>query len=736
MDLSGTWRAAPADEALRRAFPSPDFDDSTWTGLAVPGHWRSDPAFGSTDGPVLYRRNFDICPPVSGQRRWLTLDGIFYDGDVWLDGGYLGATEGYFFPHTFEVTDALAAGTSHTLAVEVACARPPDRTQKRALTGVFGHWDCLDPAWNPGGIWRPVRVTETGPVAFGQLRILCTDASPERASVGIRAELDAAEQCSAILRVVLTGPDGAAAGESLSRHTLAQGANRIRMGVPVEAPALWWPHALGSQPLYDVTVEVLIPADGDGPAMVRSGRRGRRAGPVTAADVDGHLRSDIRHFRTGMRQIRMRDWIVTVNGERLFIKGSNHGPTRMALAEATPAELEADVRLARETGLDLLRIHAHVTRPEVYDAADRLGVLLWQDLPLQWGYARGVRRQAMRQAREAVDLLGHHPSVALWCGHNEPLALDVDPGVTSPAKLAVTFAAMQALPTWNKSVLDRSVARTLERADPTRPVVSHSGVFPGPLSGGTDTHLYCGWYHGGERDFPRILAAVPRLARFVTEFGAQAVPPTADWMEPQRWPDLDWADLEQHHALQLEAFERFVPPSDFATFDEWRAATQEYQATLVRFHVETLRRLKYRPTGGFCHFFFADGHPAVTWSVLDHRRAPKTAHSALTAACAPVIVVAERPAASYAPGATLALDVHVVNDLRRTLSALSVTATITSGTLAPEVAGWSGDVPADSCIWIGTVRSTLPATPGPLRLALVLDGDGITARNEYRTEIA
>ena len=53
------------------------------------------------------------------------------------------------------------------------------------------------------------------------------------------------------------------------------------------------------------------------------------------------------------------------------------------------------------------------------------GLLLWQDMPLQWGYAAAVRKQAARQAREAVDLLGYHPSIAVWCGHNEPIALDI-----------------------------------------------------------------------------------------------------------------------------------------------------------------------------------------------------------------------------------------------------------------------------------------------------------------------
>src|SRR4051812_16042515 len=107
MDLGGAWQVCGADEGLRRLFPEPDFDDSAWRRLDVPGHWRSSPAFASHDGPLLYRRRFDAPIDAPGRRRWLTLDGLFYQGDVWFDGAYLGDTEGYFMPHTFEVTDPL-----------------------------------------------------------------------------------------------------------------------------------------------------------------------------------------------------------------------------------------------------------------------------------------------------------------------------------------------------------------------------------------------------------------------------------------------------------------------------------------------------------------------------------------------------------------------------------------------------------------------------------------------------
>ena len=116
MDLSGSWRAIEADEGLRRTFPDADLDDGRWVDVEVPQHWRSHPEFAASDGPLLYRRRFDASPPAAGRRSWLVLEGLFYEGDIWLDGSYIGATEGYFFPHAFEVTEPLASRAEHLLA--------------------------------------------------------------------------------------------------------------------------------------------------------------------------------------------------------------------------------------------------------------------------------------------------------------------------------------------------------------------------------------------------------------------------------------------------------------------------------------------------------------------------------------------------------------------------------------------------------------------------------------------
>src|SRR6266851_682866 len=618
VDLGGSWRAYPADDELRRVFADPAFDDESWETVRVPGHWRSAPAFAASDGPVLYRRAFACDRPADDERVWLTFEGTFYLADAWLDGAYLGNSEGYFFPHTFEITDQVAARREHLLAVEVACEPPRDLTAKRNVTGVFQHWDCIDPASNPGGLWRPVGVGRTGPVRLSRLRVLCVEATPERATVELAAALDAATAAEATITTTVAGAAGPALMERGDPHHLAAGENLVRWRVTLERPELWWPHALGEQPLYDVSV---------------------------AVDLGG-ARSDGREVRLGLRQVRQRHWIFTVNGERLFVKGANYGPTRMAIGEARPAEIEADLQLARDAGLDLLRVHGHIAGPDLYDAADRYGMLLWQDFPLQWGYARSARREAVRQAPEAVDLLGHHPSIVLWCAHNEPFAVDHVAG-DSHQPGGARLAARHGLPTFNKTVLDSSIRRALERADPTRPVIAHSGVLPGLASADSDSHLYLGWYHGTERDLPRWLERVPRLGRFLSEFGAQAVPASDEFMEPARWPDLDWDRMERTHGLQKAIFDRRVPPRDYPTFAGWRDATQAYQAELLRRHIETLRRLKYRPAGGFCQFLLADCHPAVSCSVLDHERAPKAGYWAMAEACAPLIVVADRPLDSY-----------------------------------------------------------------------------------------
>jgi beta-mannosidase len=678
MDLGGRWLASEGADDLRRSFPRPDLDDADWQPLLVPGHWQSETGFASSDGPLFYRRRFTMDAPGEGQRAWLVFDGIFYQSDVWLDGSYLGDTEGYFFPQAFDVTSALGARPEHLLALEVVCERPARRAANRALTGVFGRWDCIDPAYNPGGIWAPVRVEVSGPVQMSSLRATCVEAGPKRAVVELSAVLDSAEALTVTLSTKVRRSGGGSAPVDVEKQQpLVVGANTVRWRLAVTEPDLWWPVGLGDQPLYDICVSV----------------------------ETGGQQACSRVMRTGLREVREEDLVWSVNGKRIFLKGANLAPTRRDIAYATASEVARDVELARDAGLNFLRVHAHIGRPELYDAADELGVLLWQDMPLHRGYS-GVRHQAVRQATAAVDLLGHHPSIAVWCGHDEPFSHELKAGRAPGPARVIRSALAQALPSWNKSVLDNSLKRALERADPSRPVLAHSGILPHPVWG-TDSHLYFGWYHGRWSDLHRAVAAWPAAGRFVGELGAQAVPYTAEFMEPDRWPELDWDHLAEHCCMQKEIFDDLVPPAQYASFEAWRDASQAYQARLVRSQVETLRRLQFRPTGGFAVFCLNDSQPAVSWSLLDHQRVPKLAFDALREACSPVLVTSQWPAPAYVPGSKISLNIHVVNDLSQPLPGAIVEAR-----LAWPGGGrtwlFGGDVPAAACSFVGTVTTRLP----------------------------
>ena len=703
--LDGEWRAAIADEDLRRAYPDTEFSDDDWESVTVPGHWRSTPAFADHDGSVLHRTRFDTPAPFGPgaervadadepRRTWLVLDGVFYTSDVWLDGAYLGDTEGFFVPHEFEVTGALAAQSAHTLALEVSCRPESDLGAKRNLTGVFQHSDVVPAGWNPGGIWRPVRLEQTGPVRIRHFRAACTDANEEQATVFVRAVLDTIEARTVELVSWLSphvgGPVDPGAPrqhlESVQTQPLAAGENRVEWNVSIARPRLWWPHALGDQPLYDLHVEVRVHGAGE------SGDR-------------PELVSDRRVRRLGLRRVACDGWIFSVNGERLFLKGSNLAPTRPDLAAATIEEVTRDVELAKAANLDLLRVRAHVARPELYDAADEAGVLLWQDMPLRGRYHRSVRKQARRQTRELVDLLAHHPSILVWCGHDDPVGSD---GSTSFARTV----AGQALPRYTKSVVDHSIKAVLEKTDPSRPIVAHSGVLPHPPQlEGTDSHLWFGWRYGSAGDLARVLRWWPRLGRFVSAFGLAAGP------------------------------------------DE---TSREQQADLVKRQVETLRRLRYAPTGGFAQHFLADAFAPAdadgSAAVLDHERRPAPAFEALLDACRPVIVVADPLPPTMTPGQRLRVDVHVVSDARIAHRDMIVKAHLSQAgssgrdphPLSSRIWSWHGDLPPDTCQRIGTLDTVVPHAPGPLVLHLELrpaavaenaQPDAPVVRNSYRTTV-
>lgn len=688
MDLTGTWQAGVADESLRREFHLPGFDADGWESIAVPGHW-DDVAALRGERSVLYRHTFEhSLPPDDGGRTWLELDGVCYQGDVWMDGEYLGDSEGYFVRHAFDVTEALRSRSEHQLALEVNCSPGGLGGKRRGLLGVYETGNDMVSGANPGGIWAPVRLRHTGPVRIERLRAICEAADEHAATVAIRAVLETASARSVR---ILTDIGGV---HHDLEHPLAVGQNEVEWRVVVPDPDLWWPRTLGEQPLYELDVRVETRAD----------------------EV-----SDQHGLRIGLRSLRMRRWQLHVNDERMFVKGVNTAPAGGRPGAADDHQVEAQLQLAADTGFDMVRPWAHVATDRYYERADEMGLMVWQDLPLQGPASTGVRGQAVRQARAMVDQLGHHPSIVAWNAHVSPAPEVMEAAVPTPRRTAERLATHQ-LPTWTKSVLDRSIKRVFDNHDGSRHAAGFTGVLPHlPRLDGTATHLWFGWRRGSERDLPEYAARWPSQVRWVAEFGAQSAPTTLpEAINADGFPDFGRMGLDRHPGFELASFRRYVPADDHATPDAWIEASQLYQAGLLRRQIEALRRLKYRPTGGFCVHHLVDAHPTVSAAIVG-ADGPKLAHQAVTDACRPVIVVADRLGARLAPGDAVALDIHVVSDLRDPFAGAQVDAEI-SWSGGHHHWRFGGTVEGDSVTRIGTLSWVVPDAPGLATLTLRLSG--------------
>ncbi|WP_432327370.1 glycoside hydrolase family 2 TIM barrel-domain containing protein [Mucilaginibacter sp. P25] len=181
-------------------------------------------------------------------------------------------------------------------------------------------------------------------------------------------------------------------------------------------PKLWWPNGYGPQNLYKLNLQF----------------------------VAGGKVSDQKNIEVGVRQITT-EWNsktesrqVNVNGQKVFIKGGNWIISDQML-RFSDVRYDAEVRFHRDMNLNLIRVWggALIERPEFYEACDKYGMLVFQDM---WGSGdcngrwidpmkaddQWTRRKYpddhdlyLKSVADQVKLVRNFPSLAIWCGGNE-----------------------------------------------------------------------------------------------------------------------------------------------------------------------------------------------------------------------------------------------------------------------------------------------------------------------------
>jgi beta-mannosidase len=213
-------------------------------------------------------------------------------------------------------------------------------------------------------------------------------------------------------------------------------------------------------------------------------------------------------------------------------------------------------------------------------------------------------------------------------------------------------------------------------------------------SGTGDGHYYYGWYDGTLTDI-----ASAKVVPLVTEYGAAALPPVETlrtmfdaeslWPDtPRDWETWQFADFQPKNTFDLAK----VPKGK--DIDEFVRNTQRYQATVVRYTTELLRRRKWTSSTGIYQFMFVDDWPSITWSVVDYYRRPKLAYEALKGSMKRLLASIE-----YMPDdPKKPVAIHVVNDFTKAFEGARVSFRIREPSHGDVVGERRLDIPADASV--------------------------------------
>jgi hypothetical protein len=541
---------------------------------------------------------------------------VDYYAAVYLNGHLIGEHEGGYLPFEFDLTGHLRLSEPNELVVQVIDpGNDADLPERFAFAEIpHGKQSWYGPI---GGIWQSVYLEARHPVHVTRVR-LTPEVSQSR--VNFRVELSGAPGKGKAIRLTVTDPRSA--WEQFI-FPLEPGLSTLEANVTIPQPMLWdieHPH------LYQFDVELI---DGKNDSLDR---------------VTEHC---------GMRTIATSsNGQLVLNGQVLYLRGAldqDYYP-RMIYTPFSDAELEAQFRQAKHMGLNCLRTHIKITDPRYYAAADRVGLLIWTELPNWQDLTEGAKRRACETLTGMVERDWNHPSIIIWTIINEGWGVDLAVNTGHRKWLAETYAYLKSL-------------------DPTRLVVGNSPCFTNfhVVTDIEDFHNYYAMpdHYRDWRDWVRTFAGrppwtfahvvenidawrefvrdpwnpVPRQPAaevqrsgnepmVVSEFGNWGLPDVAKLREfyggEEPWwfeTGIEWGDgVVYPHGVE-QRFRAFHLDKVFPTLSDLSAASQRAQFTALKYEIEEMRR---HPTiVGYIITEFTDVH----WEsngLLDMCRNPKS----------------------------------------------------------------------------------------------------------------
>lgn len=325
------------------------------------------------DGVAWYRRSFTIPNEWMDRRRVvLGFGAADYLAEVWVNQVKVGEHEGGYLPFEFDVTEAIRAG-ENSLLVRID---DPLELHPEIPHGKQSWYGPLT------GLWQTVWVESRPQFYIARARI-----TPLQGHVTVEITSNRPPDESATLQVEILDSSG-----SIVSQASAPGS---QISLPLEQPALW---EVDAPHLYTARVTL----------------------------HHGSLVDAIEE-KFGFRTIEARDGRIFLNGQPLYLRAALDQDYYPHSISTPPSEefIEEQFRKAKAMGLNCLRVHIKIADPRYYAAADRIGLLIWTELP-NWEL---LTPAAMRRARETltgmVERDWNHPSIIFWTIVNESWGVDL-----------------------------------------------------------------------------------------------------------------------------------------------------------------------------------------------------------------------------------------------------------------------------------------------------------------------
>ncbi|MFZ0282170.1 MAG: hypothetical protein WAL29_11000, partial [Bacteroidales bacterium] len=543
-----------------------------------------------------YRTVFSLPSDYKGMNSWLKFHSINYKANIWLNGHLIADTvsvQGAYRLYNLNITEFAVAGGKNCLALEIF---PP---KGKDLTITWVDWNPTPPDKGMG-IWYDVSVHSTGPVAIENTKVVTKLNLPSTnvARLNISTELfnPTTNKITGTLKgridnlsftqEVTLNPD--------EKKMVSFDPDKFKQLV-INDPKLWWPHTVGPQNLYDLTLTF---------------------------EIKGKA-SDINRTRFGIREIT--SWmnnfdgkhtrVFQVNGKNIVVRGGGYVEDMML--RPSDKRVDTDLMYAKHMGLNALRMEAPRGSDYLFDRCDEEGIMLivgwcccssWE----QWKtWTPHIADIAELSWRDQIVHLRNHPSVFNWLYGSDNFP---------PADVEKRYISV------------------LDEFDGTRPYQSSATADSSSIDG--NTGLYMGPY-------PKVYAYAPPVYWYgKLEFNTEAAPsgeqiPPIETMrkmmpEQDLWPMSNSWNIRLHKAFyppMREALEsRYGKPAGLEEYS-MKSQVLQYEATRAMF--EAFAGNKYR-SSGIIYWMYNSAWPSMYWQLYDYFFAPNGSFYGTKKACEPV----------------------------------------------------------------------------------------------------